>query len=116
MATVAHGSDRHGPPDREQPPDRSERSVIAGFTVSRLLGNLFVRFPFVFINPIARGLGVDVSTLTKVFGARELGGLEAPMVGRWVDRCRGARAMVVCGLVAGAACAAAATSNFALFT
>ena len=89
--------------------------TIAGFAATRLVGNLFVRFPYVFINQISKGLGVDVETLTYVFGARELGGLVAPKAGHWVDRGHTGRVIVVGGLLAGASCVAAATSWFPLF-
>lgn len=89
--------------------------TIAGFAATRLLGNLFVRFPYVFIDQIARGLGVEVRTLTFVFGARELGGLVSPQAGRWVDRGHTGRVVAFGGLLAGLSCLAAATSWFPLF-
>lgn len=89
--------------------------AIAGFAATRFVGNLFVRFPYVFITQIARGLGVDVRDLTFVFGARELGGLIAPLTGRLVDRGHTARVVAFGGIVAGASCVAAATTHFGLF-
>ncbi|MFN8053143.1 MAG: MFS transporter [Acidimicrobiales bacterium] len=91
------------------------RRTIAGFALTRLVGNLFVRFPYVFIDQIARGLGVEVRTLTYVFGARELGGLVSPTAGRWVDRGHTGRVLALGGLLAGVSCLIAATSWFPLF-
>jgi len=89
--------------------------AIFGFAITRLLGNLFIRFPYVFITQISRGLGVQVETLTLILGARELGGLVAPLTGRWVDRGHTARVIVAGGVIAGTACMAAATTNVAAF-
>jgi len=94
---------------------RSVWPTIAGFAATRVMGNLFVRFPYVFANRISKGLGVDVDALTLALGARELGGLVAPQAGRWVDRGHVARVIVVGGLLAGLSCVAAATSWFPLF-
>lgn len=108
MGTVA-------PPDSAALDRRVERGVVGRFLLVRLLGNLFIRFPYVFINQIARGLGVEITTLTFVFGVRELGGLAAPLAGRWVDRGHAGRVIAACGLVAGTACAVAAAAPFWLF-
>src|SRR5689334_2527376 len=89
--------------------------VTTGFVVTKLLGNLFIRFPYVFITKISEGLGVPIKTLTWVFGARELGGLAAPQAGRWVDRGHARRVIAFGGLVCGAACAAAASPWFGVF-
>lgn len=94
---------------------RSIWPTVVGFAATRMMGNLFVRFPYVFINQISRGLGVDVATLNYVFAARELGGLAAPQAGRWVDRGHMSRVIAFGGVVAGASCLAAATSWFPLF-
>lgn len=90
-------------------------ATVAGFVATRLMANLFLRFPYVFITRIAAGLGVSVETLTWVFGARELGGLAAPLAGRWVDRGHTARVLTFGAAVAGACCAAAAIDVFWLF-
>lgn len=100
------------PPDSGALDPRVERRVVGRFLVTRLVGNLFIRFPYVFINQIARGLGVEVTTLTFVFGVRELGGLAAPVAGRWVDRGHAGRAIVWCGVAAGTACAVAVAAPF----
>lgn len=89
--------------------------VIAGFAATRFAGNLFVRFPYVFITQIAKGLGVDVRDLTFVFGARELGGLIAPLTGRLVDRGHITRVVGAGGVIAGLSCVAASTTHFGLF-
>ncbi|MBX7068934.1 MAG: MFS transporter [Microthrixaceae bacterium] len=91
------------------------RPTIAGFAATRLVGNLFVRFPYVFIDQIARGLGVEVHTLTVVFGVRELGGVVSPAAGRWVDRGHTGRVIAVGGALAGMSCLLAATAWFPLF-
>lgn len=103
------------PPDSGALDPAVEQRVVGRFLVTRLVGNLFIRFPYVFINQISRGLGVDVTTLTLVFGVRELGGLAAPLAGRWVDRGHAGRAIVWCGVAAGTACAIAAAAPFWAF-
>lgn len=89
--------------------------TVAGFAATRMMGNLFIRFPSVFINQISKGFGVDVETLNYVIAARELGGLAAPQAGRWVDRGHMSRVIVGGGVLAGLSCVAAATSWFPLF-
>ena len=89
--------------------------TVVGFAFTRLLGNLFVRAPYVFINQISKGLGVSVDTMTFALGFRELGGLAAPLAGRWVDRGHGVRVIAFGGVLAGVSCVAASTSWFWLF-
>lgn len=94
---------------------RAVWGTVAGFALTRLLGNLFVRAPYVFINQISKGLGVSVDTMTFALGFRELGGLAAPVAGRWVDWGHGVRVLAFSGLLAGLSCLAASTSWFWLF-
>ena len=90
-----------GPPSAaagDRLPDDARRALpllIAG----RFASNVGVRFPFTFVAPLARGLGVPVDTLGLLLGARELTGLTAPFLGRWSDR-RGRRVPLGVGLVA----------------
>ena len=75
------------------------RRALPLLVVGRFASNIGVRFPFSFVAPLARGLGIPVDTLGLLLGARELTGLAAPALGRWSDR-RGRRVPLGVGLVA----------------
>lgn len=96
-------------------PQRNPWPTVIGFALTRLLGNLIVRAPYVFITQLSKGLGVSVDTMTLVLGIRELGGLGAPIAGRLVDRGRGVAVIIGGGVAAGVACLLAASSWFPLF-
>jgi len=80
---------------------------VLAFVGVRFLANLYLRFPYVFVTSIARGLGVDLETLTLVLGLRELSGAASPAVGAVVDRGHVRRTLLLAGVVGGAACTAA---------
>ncbi len=69
---------------------------------TRLVGNIFHRFPYVLLTPLSAGLGISVATATSVLGLRELGGVAAPAIGRWADRGHERRAMTWCCTLTGA--------------
>lgn len=85
--------------------------TVAAFGGVRFLAQLYLRFPYVFLTSISRGLGVDLETLTLVLGLRELSGVASPAVGAVVDRGHLRRTLLVAGVVAGTACAAAAVGG-----
>lgn len=89
--------------------------TVAGFALTRLVGNLFIRGPYVFITEISKGLGVSVETMTLVLGVRELGGLGSPIAGRLVDRGHGPAVIIAGGALTGAACLGATPGWFPLF-
>ena len=95
--------------------DRRIGPTIAGFAVTRIMGNLLLRFPYVFITAIAKGLGVSVTSLAAMLGARELGGLIAPVTGHWFDHGHERRIIVLGGLIAGGAYTIAAVPNPVVF-
>lgn len=107
--------DQTSGPDSGRPDRPKVWPTVAGFAATRVLGNLFIRFPYVFLNSISKGLGVHVDTVTLALGVRELGGLAAPQAGRLVDRGHVARVVAGCGALAGLSCLAAATTWFPLF-
>lgn len=107
---------REGGPDGHTPQDhRHVWPTVRGFAATRLLGNLFVRAPYVFITEISRGLGVSVETMTVVLGVRELGGLGSPVAGRLVDNGHGAAVIAAGGVLVGISCLLAATPWFPVF-
>ncbi len=77
------------------------------FALARLAGNTFLRFPFLFITPIAGGLHTDIATVTALLGVRELGGLAAPVFGRFNDDGHAKVALAWGAVVASVACMAA---------
>lgn len=90
--------------------------TIGEFSVARLFGNVFIRFPYVFLTALSSGLGVSIPTITTVLGLRELGGITMPAVGRIIDRGHLRTVMIGAGLVSGGTCAAIAlTDDLAVF-
>ena len=87
-------------------PARADRRTLGGFMAVRLITNTYLRFPYVFIDAIAKGLGVPLTTVTTVLGLRELGGIVGPTVGRAVDGGRLRGGLVWSGVVTGLACTA----------
>ncbi len=82
------------------PPSRDGRT-LAGFVSVRLLANTYLRFPYVFIDSIAKGLGVPLTTVTTILGLRELGGIVSPLIGRSIDRGHLRRGLIWSGVIAG---------------
>lgn len=73
----------------------------------RLLANTFLRFPYVFLDAISKGLGLPLTTVTTILSIRELGGVTSPLIGRAVDGGHLRRGLLWSGLVTGAAAIAA---------
>lgn len=65
----------------------------------RFASNIGYRFVYPFLPAIARGLGVSIETVGVALSVRELSGLAAPAVGRFIDAGR-RRAGMVLGLLA----------------
>jgi len=86
--------------------DREEISVrsLGPIVASRLLGNTFIRFPYVLLSTMAAGLGISVSATTAILGVRELGGLASPLAGRLADRGHERTTMVAAAALCGACC------------
>jgi DHA1 family inner membrane transport protein len=91
-------------PDFSARPLSELRAPLTAFGVARLVGNTYIRFPFVLITPLSRGLGIPIDTATAILGIRELGGLVAPFSGHHADRGHERRVMVLGGLFTGGAC------------
>ena len=58
--------------------------MVIGLT--RWIGNVLIRFPYIMITPIAAGLGISIPTATVILGIRELGGMASPVAGGLADR------------------------------
>ncbi len=104
------GSETHvhsvAPMSPERVDDREEISVrsLGPIVASRLLGNTFIRFPYVLLSTLAAGLGISVSAATAILGVRELGGLATPLAGRLADRGHERTTMVTAAALCGACC------------
>lgn len=102
----AQDPDARPAPHRETgalPPEA--RRALPLLILGRFASNVGVRFPFSFIAPLARGLGVSVDTMGLVLGLRELTGLAAPALGRRSDA--GARHRMLAAGLAGCGAAMA---------
>ena len=80
--------------------------VVIG--LSRWVGNVMLRFPYVLITPLSAGLGISIPTATALLGVRELGGLASPAAGSIADRGHERSVMLTLGTVAGVTCLAIA--------
>jgi predicted MFS family arabinose efflux permease len=81
--------------------EQVSRPALGALVAGRLAGNLLIRFPYVFLTSISRGLGLSVGATTALLGVRELGGLAAPGIGHLADRGHQRRAMALCAGIAG---------------
>lgn len=77
-----------------------ETAALGTIIAARLAGNVLIRFPYTYITAISQAFGVRVDTMAALLGARELGGLLAPTVGRVSDRGHERRVMVAMTAVA----------------
>ena len=88
----------------DSPAEDGHRPLIGSLVAlfgARFGGNVLLRFPYVFLTAIARGLGVRVDTATTILGVRELGGLATPIPGRIADRGHERRVIVALTTLAG---------------
>ena len=106
LATMTAASTRQSP---DSP--RPLLAALATFGSTRLLGNTFIRFPFVLITPLARGLGIPIESATALLGIRELGGLVSPVLGHYADEGHERRVILGSGMATAAACAAIAAGG-----
>ena len=87
------------------PPHLSKSDAVGRFLVviglTRWIGNVLIRFPYVMITPIAAGLGISIPTATVILGIRELGGMASPVAGGLADRGHERFLMVGLGMTVG---------------
>ena len=98
-------------PDSDAGSPGELKGQLAAFGAARLVGNTYIRFPFVLITPLARGLGVPIDTATALLGIRELGGLVAPFTGHHADQGHERQVMVASGLLTAVASIAVAAGG-----
>lgn len=84
------------------------RRFIVVIGITRWVGNVLLRFPYILLTPLAVGLGVPTPTATALLGIRELGGLSSPVIGAIADRGHERRVMLTLGVVGGLSCLAIA--------
>ncbi len=98
----------HAGPDNDSDEGRLVvRRALPALVFGRTSGNVLIRFPYVFLTSIARGLGIQIDTATTILGVRELGGLATPVIGHVADRGHERRVIVGCCVIAGLATMAA---------
>ena len=78
-------------------PNSSLRKQVAVLTAARTVLNTFYRMVYPFLNTFARGLGVELTTLSYVFTARSLTGFLGPFLAPIADR-RGRKISMLLGL------------------
>ncbi len=78
-------------------------AALASIIAARFGGNLLIRFPYTFLTTLSRAFGIPLDTMTTLLGARELGGLVSPAIGRVADRGHERSTMVGAAAVAGVA-------------
>jgi predicted MFS family arabinose efflux permease len=59
---------------------------VPAYWATRVVVNVTLRFPYLFLSEIAAGLGVRVGTVTGILAIRELSGLLSPAIGRFAQR------------------------------
>ena len=96
--------------DQLQPADlgsahpHERHRILAAFLATRVVGNAFIRFPYVFSTAIAAGLDIRLAALTTLLGIRELFGIGTPLLGRLADAGHLTRLIWIGSIVAGLAC------------
>lgn len=83
------------------PPHFDVGRFIVVIGITRWVGNILLRFPYILLTPLAVGLGVPTPTATALLGIRELGGLSSPVIGAIADRGHERRVMLLLGAAGG---------------
>lgn len=74
---------------------RVRAGELASLYAARFSGNWALRFFYPFLPAIARGVGISLDTAGVIAGARELMGVAAPWLARFIDQGRQRGAMVL---------------------